>query len=432
MMDDEIFAHLVSSVMLITAITSPLIEILYKPHRRLETSTRLQRESIRMIQNTPRNTEFCVVSCVHKEGEVRSMMALLEALHPSHASPMCVYVIHLVELLGQTTPRLHRVNIHKKKLRPLNYSATSYIMRAFDNYFSRSSGHGGYVTVVPCVNVAPYKNMHHSICTLAHDKSVPFIILPFHQNDHSHVNAATAAAIRDINANFQAHAPCTVGILVDRHSRLGLSSNNTSFLSFHVGVFFMGGPDDREALALGMRMSERANTSIVLFRFVLENNNEDEDDEERVKSDAFEEEVCDDKEEQKEKEKEALLEEEEEEEEEERRMDESLIGEFMAKKFGNGQVVYHEIGVEGSEKVLDTMRILEGNYDLVMVGRKHKMEIEGFNDEETLSNFLENATLGVFGDMLASREFCNGTVPVLVVQSGANTAKDIPTQPSVP
>lgn len=423
MVTDEVFAHLVISVIAVTTIAFPLVDVLYKPHTRVEyTST--QGKTIRTIQNTHPNAQFRMVMCVHNEGEVRSMIALLEALNSFHTNPICVYVIHLLELLGKSTPILRRVNIHKKKSWSPNYKTTSYIMRAFDNY-AKNSGDDSFV-VVPCINIAPYKSMHISICNLVEDVSAPLIIVPFHQNDQSHGCIVTAAATRDINRKFQAYAPSTVGILVDRTSRLGISS--TSFLSFNIAVFFMGGPDDREALALGMRMSTRENTSIVLFRFVVQKKSTGTDtDSPKSDIDIFPDEA---------EEKQDLEEEEEheeEEEDEERVMDENLIDEFMAMKMGNGQVVFHEIAIEGSEQVFETIRCLEDNYDLVLVGKKHSVEIEGFDDEETVANFMENAdTLGMFGDMLASREFCNGMVPVLVIQSGASRGKALSRELSVP
>lgn len=71
-------------------------------------------------------------------------------------------------------------------------------------------------------------------------------------------------------SNFQVHAQCTVGILVDRYSRISMSTRK---LSFHVAIFFIGGQDDIEALALGTRMLEPPNTSVTLFCFVIQNIN---------------------------------------------------------------------------------------------------------------------------------------------------------------
>ncbi|KAI9074084.1 hypothetical protein K1719_043929 [Acacia pycnantha] len=386
--DDQLFAHWVFSVIGVTAIVSPLIEMLYKPHTRIETYSRSRGlTTIRTIQNTQRNSELCMVLCMHKEGEVRSMISLLESMNPCHESPICVYVIHLIELSGQSTPMLHRVDITKKKSQTHNPS-TGHIMRAFDTY-ARNSDKGS-ITLLPYINVAPYKSMHEPVVNLAQDRFAPLIIVPFHQNDQSHVGGV-AASIRKVNINFLAHAKCTVGLLVDRQSHLRVSSSG--LMSLHIGIFFVGGPDDREALALGMRMAERQNSSLVFFRLVVQNH-----DDEKNKDDDDDEELG-------------------EENEEDRRKDESLIDEFRAMKFGRGQVEYREINVKGSE-VFERIRRLEGDYDLVMVGRKHAVEIQ-VGDEEMLESLLDNADmLGVIGDMLASYQFCDGKVPVLVTQCG--------------
>ena len=173
---------------------------------------------------------------------------------------------------------------------------------------------------------------------------------------------------------------------MDKHSRLGASAN----VFFNVGIFFIGGPDDREALALGIRMSERAKTRVSLFRFVVNNREYGS--------------------------KIVLTKEEREQEEEDMMMDEGLIDEFKSMKYGNGNVSWFEIVVEDGVEVLDAVHSLEGNYDLVMVGRRHN---DGSLDSEEMGTFIENAAiLGILGDMLSSTEFCIGMIPVLVTQCG--------------
>ncbi|OIV97438.1 hypothetical protein TanjilG_16199 [Lupinus angustifolius] len=254
-------------------------------------------------------------------------------------------------------------------------------MRAFENYSSNCSGP---VTILPYVNVAQYKYMHEAVCNLAQDKMVPFILIPFQENDQIDLGGYVARSIQKLNARFQARALCTIGILVDRNSRLG--SNDNSNLVFHVGIFFIGGKDDREALALGIRMTQRENVMVTLFRFVVTSNNNNKTKEE------------------------------EEEEEVEEMLCESLIDEFKSMKFARGNVTWYEIMVVDVVEIMDTIRSLEGNYDLVMVGKRHN--IGTLNDEE-MAIFIENAeTLGMLGDMLSSTEFCMGMVPVLVTQCG--------------
>ncbi|CAK8566438.1 unnamed protein product [Lathyrus sativus] len=390
-LDEDTFSYLVICVVITTAIVTPLIKKLYKHLHRVLNSSSLYDVKMRTIQNSSKNLEFRVVTCLHNEINVRGITALLEVCNPVPESPISVYVIHLVELLGKSAPILLPIN-HKqnKKFLSVNYPDTNHIMRAFENYASNSYGP---VFVLPYVNVAPYKSMHDAVINLAQDKMVPFIIVPFHENDHIDLNEHVSTAIRKLNTRFQAHVPCTLGILVDRYSRLG-DTNDSVKSYFHVGVFFIGGADDREALALGIRMSERENMKVSLFRFVVLNRKEYES-----KSLSGMEVSLD-------------------EEEDEEILDESLIDEFKGMKFGIGNVCCYEVVVEDGVELMTAIRGLEGDYDLVMVGRRHN--IGSLKDEE-MGNFIENVQiLGILGDMLSSTEFCIGMVPVLVTQCGGD------------
>lgn len=206
--------------------------------------------------------------------------------------------------------------------------------------------------------------MHEAVCNLAEDNSVHLLIIPFHQNDQT-LGSHLASTIRNLNTNFLANAKGTLGILVDRYSVL---SGSSSKLSFDVGIFFIGGKDDREALALGIQMLERPNTRVTLFRFVLPTKQDSKFVIYGLKEN--EEEVL------------------------ESTLDESLIDEFISKNDISSDiinVVYHEVVVEDCIQVLEAIRGMEKDYA----------------DQ-----------LGILGDMLASNEFCNGKVPVLVMQCG--------------
>ncbi|KAK7311182.1 hypothetical protein RJT34_09151 [Clitoria ternatea] len=383
---DTMFSQMVFCVVLKTSVVAPLIKFLYKHRPRVQHAPNLMDGQQRTIQGTPKNSEFLIICCVHHEGNVSGITNFLEACNPVLESPICAYMIHHIELLGKSAPILLSINYrHSNDFLSVAYPHTNHIMRAFINYSNNSSGP---VTVLPYVNIAPYKSMHDGVCNLAQDKMVPFIILPFHENDNIDHVGEMASSIRKMNTRFQAHAPCTLGILVDRFSRLGACNNSNLF--FNVGIFFIGGPDDREALALAIRMSEQANTRVSLFRFLMNKK------------------PCDRKIE--------LAGREYEEQERDMRLDEALIDEFKSMKYVSGNVSWYEIAVEDGVGVLDAIHGLEGNYDLVMVGKRH--DIGSLNDEE-MSNFIENAeTLGIFGDLLSSREFCLGMVPVLVTQCG--------------
>ncbi|XP_029130891.1 cation/H(+) antiporter 15 isoform X2 [Cajanus cajan] len=386
MLDDETFSQLVCCVVFITAIVTPLINYLYKHRPRAHQTATFYEGQMRTIQNASRNSEFRIICCVHNEGNVRGVTSLLEALNPVLESPICVYAIHLIELLGKSSPILLPINFrHNRRFLSVNYPNTNHIMRAFGNYSFNSTGP---VTVLPYVNVAPYKSMHDAVFNLAEDKMVPLVIVPFHENDNTDHVSYVASSVRKMNSSFQAHVPCTLGILVDRYSRLGATKNPNVF--FNVGVFFLGGPDDREALALGIRMSERVNTRVALFRFIM---NEKESGESLFEPSR---EQCEEK-------------------EDDLMLDEGLVDEFKNMKYRDCYASCYEIMVNDGIEVLDAVRRLEGDYDLVMVGRRHTIGLNG----EDMASFIENAgVLGILGDMLSSTDFCIGVVPVLVTQCG--------------
>ncbi|KAK7281084.1 hypothetical protein RIF29_08771 [Crotalaria pallida] len=386
--DIHIFSQMVLYVLLATSICTPLIKVLYKHHPRVLKEPSIHERKLRMIQNTPENSVFNIVSCLHNDEIVHSMIALLEACNPSIQSPMCVHVIHLIELSGKFAPILLSVNKKNKKALSISYPNTNAIFRAFENYSNNSSGP---VTILSYVNVAPYNGLHKAVCNFVEDNSVSFLIIPFNENNQC-LGTLNAPFIRDLNTNFLASAQCTVGIFVDKLSRVGLS---ISKLCFHVGIFFIGGVDDREALTLGVRMLERSNMKVTLLRFVININNNSGINVGQ------------------------LLNENEKDREEEMMLDESLVDEFKGKTYNNDNVVFHEIVVGDCIQLMEAIRgITEKDYDLVMVGKRH--DIGDLIDQE-MSNFMDNVEqLGIVGDMLASTEFCDGIVPVLVMQCGKN------------
>ncbi|KAE9608054.1 putative cation/H+ exchanger, rossmann-like alpha/beta/alpha sandwich [Lupinus albus] len=389
--DGQVFSQMVLYVVLMTSICAPLIKVLYKRNPRvLKPQNSVEGHVMRTIQNTFENIEFNIVSCLHNDGNVHSMIALLETCNPSKESPICVHVIHLIELSGKFTPVLLPMNKQNRKSLSINYPNTNAIFRAFENYSNNSSGP---VTILSYINVAPYDSMHEAVCNLAEDKLVPFIIIPFHGNNQS-LGTLTEPFIRDLNTNFLDSARCTVGILVDRYSSLGLS---ISKICFHVGIFFIGGTDDRESLALGIRMLERSNIRVTLLRFVMKNDIDNDVNFEMLNEN----------------------------DEVEKEKDESLVDEFNGKKYNNDNVVFDEVAVEDCIRLMEAIREMstEKDYDLVMVGKRHSM---GDLREEEMSNFMDNVDqLGIVGDMLASTEFCSGKVPILVLQCGENQVKQI-------
>ncbi|CAN6705310.1 unnamed protein product [Malus baccata var. baccata] len=373
MVDDQCFTQILLSFLVVTMILTPIVRFSYKPQIRSLTSTKLC-SAVRNMQSMPKSNEtFRILCCFHNQESVRTIITLLEASNPTDTSPICAYVVHAVEHIGPAGPMLIPYKKQRKTFKRTD-SPTRQMMRAFENY-SRNSR--GPVTIQTYKMIVPYKCMHETIFHLTNDKLIPLIIVPFHQNHQSMVGSTMTAAIRQFNINVQAYAPCTVGILVDR----GFSAKHgwISHFTYNVGLFFIGGPDDREALSYAFCMSGSPDVGLTVYRFTFRNKLEEEDEEEK---------------------KEEML-------------DESLVDEFKLRNVGNDCLNWIDIEVDDNVQVMDTIRQSQVEYDLVMVGRRHTNKALS---EEQMAEFMENAELGVIGDMLASPDFCGGMVNVLVMQ----------------
>lgn len=64
-------------------------------------------------------------------------------------------------------------------------------------------------------------------------------------------------------------APCSVAILVDHSVPAGSTYAHTTSLFQRIGVYFLGGPDDRDALAMGSRMGLTGNSQLTVVRILL-------------------------------------------------------------------------------------------------------------------------------------------------------------------
>ncbi|KAL5734431.1 hypothetical protein ACOSP7_032292 [Xanthoceras sorbifolium] len=362
-LDDASHTAFVISNVLVTAIVTPLIQIFYKPETRLEMS-HLTEIQTRTLQATPLHCELRVLCCFHCEDNVPGIITLLRAFSPTENSPICNYAVHVIELIGRATPLLDTYESKSRKPMP---NSTDRIMRALSECSKASILS---IVIQPFRMIAPYKVMHEMVCKLAQDKYIPLIILPFPENLEVH---GKTACLRSFIANVEDNSPCTVEIFVDRNPPR--YSDSTKW-SFRVALFFLGGPDDREALALALRMSGNPGVSITLYRILLK-----EDSEKDYR---------------------------------ENHLDECLVNRFIAKNISNPGVVFKEFKANKSLQVFDTVRSMENKYELVLVGKRRGSHS---NLEEEMNPWVEYKELGVIGDMLASSDFGGGLMSILVMQS---------------
>nr|DAD25089.1 TPA_asm: hypothetical protein HUJ06_026553 [Nelumbo nucifera] len=219
--------------------------------------------------------------------------------------------------------------------------------------------------------------MHEDICMLALEKMAALIIIPSQKKHSITGERVTNASLHKLNWNVLINAPCSVGILVHRNN------NNRRFtvydhFSYNVLVIFLGGADDREALAYCSRMATHPGVSVTVVRFLLREKNRDKNIDN------------------------------------ERQLDDLIVHEFKHNNVKNQRVMYYEKVVEDMEQVFYGIRALDyENCNLVMVGRQHSTNL--MNDM-TMEDWLENSELGVIGHMLESLDIAAGVDSILVVQ----------------
>ena len=379
---------------LMTGVIVPGISAIYKPSRRFISYKR------RTIQMSKRDAELRVLVCIHTPRNVPTIINLLEASNPTKKSPICIYVLHLVELTGRTSALLIVHNSRKPDHPALNrtQAQSDHIINAFENY----EQHGSCVSVQPLTAISPYSTMHEDICNLAEDKRVAFIILPFHkQQTIDGGMEATNMAFRTINQNVLANSPCSVGILVDR----GLNGSNhmaADQVSHHVAVLFFGGPDDREALSYAWRMSEHPGIFLTIMRLVpgeevsrTVRQPSINPDEPRILT------VETDK-------------------DTEKQLDEKLIHLFRMSRGNDESIVYVEKVVNNGEETVAAIRSMDHIHDLFIVGRG-----QGMISPLTagLTDWSECPELGAIGDLLASSDFA-AAASVLVIQQYVGQGPD--------
>ncbi|CAH2065383.1 unnamed protein product [Thlaspi arvense] len=213
--------------------------------------------------------------------------------------------------------------------------------------------------------------MHDEICTLALDQTTSMIIIP--SGRKWTIDGAFESdneAIRRLNVSLLEHTPCSVGILVDRGN---FSCKDTREYNIDVGVIFIGGKDDREALSLVKRMKINPMVTISVIRFVSNQETEQTNWE-------------------------CIL-------------DHEVLEDLKDIEATNC-IGYTERIVTCGPEVATTIRSLSKDYDLMVVGRDHGTGIVDFSG---LTEWIELSELGVIGDLLAARDL-DSRVSVLVVK----------------
>ncbi|VVA38449.1 PREDICTED: cation/H(+) antiporter [Prunus dulcis] len=399
-LNDQTFAIFVLMALFTTFITTPLVMAIYKPARR---GAPYKNRSF--FRKNP-DTELRMLACFHSTRNIPTMINLIESSRGTRKrGRLTVYAMHLMELSERSSAismvhkaRYNGLPFWNKKTDDTN-SNKDHMVIAFEAYEQLST-----VKVRPMTAISSLNDIHEDICASAHHKSVAMILLPFHK--HQRLDGTMESlgnSFRSVNERVLRHAPCSVGILVDRGLG-GTAQVSASDVSYNVVVAFFGGRDDREALAYGMRLAEHPGIVMTLVKFVAPPGKTlifgaklvgiTSDKNKKI----LKEEDCGD----------------------EKEDDESFLAEYMSvrnsknKEGGEPSMLYEEKVVESKAEICVVLKSMGRNVNLFVVGRMPPTA-------PLVDSTSDCAELGPVGSFLASSEF-SSTASVVVLQQYNPTA----------
>lgn len=181
-----------------------------------------------------------------------------------------------------------------------------------------------------------------------------------------------------------------MGILVDRGLGLIEKLRRTYDHSVSVAVIFIGGKDDREALAYAGRVARHSGVKLTVIRFLVDASSEAATRPGNYTVSSSE-------------------------KEEEMKLDDECFASFYERHVSCGQVAYMEKHLANSAETYTTLRALDGQYSLIIVGRGERVNSVltfGMND------WQQCPELGPIGDVLSGSDF-SAITSVLIIQENS-------------
>ncbi|PIA51008.1 hypothetical protein AQUCO_01100074v1 [Aquilegia coerulea] len=369
LIDHDAFNVMFLSILILTGASAPLVRYLYK------SSMIYTLHNKRTIQHLKPNSELCVLGCVYEEENVPSMIHLLKAINPTKESPIYLSIIHFVELTGSATPLIISHKVHRKL--PAATGVSKRIVNVFKRY-EETNKEG--ISIHPYTVISHYPSMHNDVCMLALHKRTSLIILPYHKNLAS---GYIDFGVRTVNCDVLKKSPCSVAILINRGLLGGVRFVYTNWVSYHVAVVFLGGADDREALAHGKRMLENPTIELTVIRFLTTKGNDNDPTE--------------------------------------RSLDDAMVSSFKFETTNNNRVTYMEEVVEKGLGVTKVFESMANNYELIILGRRHDEKLPLIIE---LTDWNKCSELGTVGDIFTTSDY-GGKATLLVIQQQSKLAASL-------
>lgn len=228
-------------------------------------------QAYRSLELQDPENELRLLACVYGPRHVAASVGIISALRGPQTAPITPYLMHLVEL-----PEKHKAKsalYHELEDEEIEVNEDDYggndvveINDAVDAFTADTK-----VLIQQIKAVSTFSNMYEDICDYAEDLRVSIILVPFHK--HQRIDGKMESGkegIRTTNQRVLRHAPCSVGIIVNRGpgGAPGFTQILSSETTQHVATLFFGGPDDQEALACSKRIATHPCVNLTVIRFV--------------------------------------------------------------------------------------------------------------------------------------------------------------------
>ncbi|KAM0912760.1 hypothetical protein ACQ4PT_012579 [Festuca glaucescens] len=338
------------------------------------------------LQHLKLDQELRVLVCVHGAGSVHAMLTLAEL--SKGATPVAIYLLHLIELMSSRKYAImHFYHTGDGADDQDDDSGRWGYAPEIDQVVAAVNGftNGTFIPVRQMTAISSLETMDADVCNGVEDARASLVVVPFHKEERydgrmvcRHDNR------RELNQRILQRAPCTVGVLVER--RLGTiaerqstateggpnrSADDPAGETHNVVAVFLGGPDDREAVAYATRLAAHPSWPWWWAR-----------------------------------------------REEEAMADEEFMADFYARFVAPGHVSYTERYVSNGPELVESLGSMAGMYSLFVVGKGG----DGGSAAVTQMTrgmgglYEECPELGHVGDLLSSDDLAGCCASVLVLR----------------
>ncbi|CAK7336478.1 unnamed protein product [Dovyalis caffra] len=394
--EEDVHNLIVTVVVINTVITGVVVALILKKKEEYFSHRHIS------LELSEPESELRVLVCVYGSRHISSKIGLISAFSESLKTPVTAYLMHLVELPKKRTKKnlmYHQLQDGDQYSDEEDYGGDDVveINDAVDAYTMETK-----VLIHQKKVVSSFEKLYEDVCDYIEDLRVSIIFLTFHK--HQRLDGKMESGkegMRITNHKVLRHAPCSVGIFVDR-GQTGFQQPSSQSVQ-NIATLFFGGPDDREALACSKMIAAHPHIHLTLIHFQHSPSSEQiectngtihRNDEMLMEMTNHEIEA---------------------------EIDKAFVQDFYNRYVTSGQAGYVEKYVEDGTQTAEALRDLQGTYSLLIVGkggRGHSPMTTGVSDWE------ECPELGTVGDLLASSEL-NSSGSVLVIQQYRHSRNDL-------